>query len=333
MNMVFKKKVLAIVLVGAMVMGSSFTALASETGASSATGTGTNTGHLDTEIVEAVLPTSESVASIFNFTIDPEDILASADKYTDGTTAAGAEFKNADLVYFKQANGATKTYASTSQAVSVKAQNYIDADVKVTATIAEPAEGKTIIPMAASDEEFTAATGATLILKLTVGEEEGVISSTGGVVTDKIDAQPGKFATKYYSTGYKLEAKDGQTWDGLNVQLSGKVKKGDVTADIVAPNVTLTWSVTKHVDSYVDKSTVTESANAVTVTLPTDVTLSKIELFKAAAPTTAVTMVAGSHYQVSGNTYTFTASMVKAWAGGKFVFTYSDGHTDTVNIN
>lgn len=274
--MVLKKRLLALTLVGAMVLGSSITAFAED--ATSATGTGVNTGHLNTEIVTAVLPTSESVATIFNFTIDPEDILASADKFTDGTTAAGAAFKNADLVYFKQANGAEKTYASSSQTVKVSAQNYIDADVSVAATIAAPAEGKTIIPMAESAEAFAEATEATLLLQLKVGDSTGVITKDGATVTDTIDAQPTKFDTTYDGAGkpYKLVAKDNQTWDGKDVQLIGKVKKGTVTDAIVAPNVTLTWTVAKHNDAPTASATSITPTSDVTFTIPSGVTITSV---------------------------------------------------------
>jgi hypothetical protein len=94
MNMVLKKKLLALTLVGVMVLGSSITAFAEDGSTGTLAGNGDSTGHLDTNVVTAILPTAD--ATVFDFTVDPENILSKALKLKDGTAVTA----NEDLVYF-----------------------------------------------------------------------------------------------------------------------------------------------------------------------------------------------------------------------------------------
>ena len=278
--MVLKKRLLALALVGAMVCGSSITALAEDI--NGATGAGATTGHLDTDVVQEVLPTS-SVDGKFAFTIDPENILASADFFTDGTTAVGSTFKNDDLVYFPQATSGA--YASSSQAVNIAAKNYIAADVSVNAKLGAAPTGKTLIPMAASEEERAAATEATLLLTVKVGTKTGAIvpGENGVTVTDTIAAQNAKFDTKWDADAseYKVVPKSDATFTGLDVQLIGKMKGGTVASTVVAPTVTLTWTVAKHNDAPTASATSIADNGSVDITLPTGITISEIQKTKA----------------------------------------------------
>ncbi|MBE5843394.1 MAG: hypothetical protein E7302_04325 [Butyrivibrio sp.] len=324
------KKFLAITMAVTMMVGSSLTAFAAD--ANGATGTGTNTGHLDTDVYTAVLPTDTAIADFFNFTIDPENILATADKFTDGSTAAGADFANKDLVYFKQASGATKAYASTSQAAEVGAKNYADVDVSVEATIGAAADGKTIIPMVSTADELTAATTPSLFLQLKVGTKTVPVTATGASTVEKITGQPTNFDTKYDSAsgGYKLAEKESVTWTNntAGVQLIGKVKGGEVATNVVAPIVTLTWSVGLHSDSYLSESSVAAGADReLTMTLPDGVTVTGMTITKTAG--TTATGTSGTHYVVSGNKLTLK-NVAATWAS--VTIKYSDNHTDTVTV-
>lgn len=248
------KKVAALAMTMVMVAGSSMTVFADDiTGANAL---GESTGHLDTDVVIAVLPTS-SVDSYFAFTIDPENILDTAGKIKGGNTVES----NENLVYFPHVNGTgestTTSYTATSEAVNIKAKNYVAADVKAVATVGAAADGKTIIPLAESADALDAATTPTLLLTLKVGTKSAAITSSGATVSDTIAAQDAKFDTTWDATNSKYtvspKTKDASNndieWNGLDVQLSGKVKGGTTTADVVAPTVTLTWSVAKHVDT------------------------------------------------------------------------------------
>lgn len=325
------KRFLAVTMAVTMVAGSSLTAFAAN--AEGATGTGTNTGHLDTDIFTIVYPTDTEIEGFFDFTIDPENILASADKFTDGTTAAGEDFANEDLVYFKQAADAEKTYASSSQAAQVGAKNYTDVDVTAVASIGDADEGKTIIPMVSSAEELEAATTPSLFLQLKVGDATAAISAeSGATVVDTIDGQPDNFSPVYdgENDNYKLEEKEDTEWENntAGVQLIGKVKGGTIDADVVAPTVTLTWEVTKHVDSYVSATSVAAGADrALTLSLPEGVTVSGVTIAKTAGGN--VNASQGTHYTISGTTLTLK-SVSAAWAS--VTVKYSDGHTDVITV-
>lgn len=320
------KRFFAVAMATTMVFGSTMTVFGDPV--SEVTGTGTNTGHLDTDVFTAVLPTSVA-DGLFNFTIDPENILKTADKYTDGTTAAGATFVNDDLVYFKQATGADKAYASSSQTVAVGAKNYVDVDVSVEATVADAASGKTLIPMVSTAEELSEASSPALLLQLKVGDETGVITADGGSVVKKIAGQTANFGTKRQDDGsYKLVENADVTWSNntADVQLVGKVKGGTVDADVVAPTVTLTWTVAKHVDAYVSALVVSTENKSLTLTLPTGVTVSEVVLNLSG---NNVTLASGNQYSVSGTTITFT-KYASSWAGGTLKVKYSDNHIDTI---
>lgn len=331
------KKVAALAMTMVMVAGSSMTVFADDiTGANAP---GESTGHLDTDVVIAVLPTS-SVDSYFAFTIDPENILDTAGKIKGGNTVES----NENLVYFPHVNGtgesATTSYTATSEAVNIKAKNYVAADVKVVATVGAAADGKTIIPLAESADALDAATTPTLLLTLKVGTKSAAITSSGATVSDTIAAQDAKFDTTWDETNSKYtvspKTKDASNndieWNGLDVQLSGKVKGGTTTADVVAPTVTLTWSVAKHTTSYLSATTL-PSNRQITATLPTGVTVSSISLVDARGDDGGA-LNAGTHYSLEDGTYTFVED-ASQWGeyGLSIKFTFSDDKTETVAIN
>ncbi|HCT91826.1 MAG TPA: hypothetical protein DF613_10690 [Lachnospiraceae bacterium] len=88
------KKLMAGSLAAAMVVGNGMTVLASD--ASSATGTGSAFDHVNKEVTSVTLPTTAEVANVFNYYVDPERLINSAETLTDGT----AVDKNNDGVYF-----------------------------------------------------------------------------------------------------------------------------------------------------------------------------------------------------------------------------------------
>lgn len=329
------KKVVAVTMAAAMVLGSNVVVFADD--ATGADGDGVNTGHLNTNVVEAVLPTTTAVADVFDFTIDPEDILSKADKFTDGTTAAGASFANEDLVYFKQKTGATKAYDSTSQAVSIQAKNYVAADVSVSVTVAEAADGKTTIPLVEDEDALDDATEPSLLLTLKVGTKTAAITEDGATVADTIAAQNAKFDVKRQSDGsYKVEPKtdSGIEWSGKDVQLSGKVKGGDVDSTIAAPNVSLTWTVAAHVDSYLSGTTLTASNRSLTMSLPEGVSIASVVLTHAdgSAPITLT-----DQYTATSTAFSIPADNITAWLGlspayNKVVVNFSDETSETITL-
>lgn len=98
------KKVVALVLAGTMVLGSSLTVLAEDATVPTGTeGTGISTGHMDTNVVSYTAPTDGTVASIFNYTADPERAIDLAGKLTDNSSVT----KNDAGVYFQTSGTAS----------------------------------------------------------------------------------------------------------------------------------------------------------------------------------------------------------------------------------
>jgi hypothetical protein len=329
MNKLFNK-VFAASMAVVMVAGSSMTVFA-EGPVNSATGAGESTGHLDTNVVTAVLPTS-SVDSLFAFTIDPENILAKAGKIK-GSTAVTS---NADKVYFLADGG---DYASTSQAVKIGAKNYIAADVSVKAEVGEAAEGKTIIPLAESEEALAAATEPTLLLTLAVGDKTGVITADGVTVVDQIEEQSANFEVVWDDTNkkYKLATKDGvqdADWDNKEVSMSGKIGgTGTTSDDVVAPEVALTWTVKAHQDgpAATPASMSTAAKSAVISNLEDGVTLTSAKVVK--VDNSQVSLTASTQYTFKNNTFAIVSGkevLLDNTKYTKFVLTFSDD--SVVNI-
>ena len=96
------KKILAVTLSATMVIGCTAGVAAAD--ANGATSEGTSAGHVDKEVTAVTLPTDTSVANIFNYTVDPEGLIAAAgtDKtgkklvfgYDDADDDTGVYFAN-----------------------------------------------------------------------------------------------------------------------------------------------------------------------------------------------------------------------------------------------
>ncbi|MBR3306735.1 MAG: hypothetical protein IKI75_05720 [Lachnospiraceae bacterium] len=244
------KRIVATAMMTIMALGSSMTAFAEgdSTSANGATGTGKSTNHLDTDYVQWTLPTSSSVAETFNFWVDPEDILAKADKLPDGTEAK--DYHNDDLVYFKVSENGAVSYNSTSNSVSMNIKNYVSANVTVKATLKNSTA--TRIPFAKDADELaanTTAEKASLLLKLNVGTSSNAIVDEGSSAEYEVAGQPDNFGVSLNSAAnaetisYKLTPSENATWSSVSINLSGKASKGEVTDSLIAPQVELTWDI------------------------------------------------------------------------------------------
>lgn len=96
------KKIMAMTLSAAMVVGNS--ALVFADGVSSATGSGTTFEHVNKEILNVTLPTTDSVSGAFDYIVDPERLI------NDAGTLVSANEKvsgNDDGVYFANSIGSS----------------------------------------------------------------------------------------------------------------------------------------------------------------------------------------------------------------------------------
>lgn len=225
-------------LAATMVLGSSMMVFAEDANTGSATGTGTSVGHVDKEVLTVTLPTNTD--NVFNYWVDPERVIDLAGQLSDGTTVT----KNADGVYFKRSDN---TYASTSNDVEFEGKNSVAVDVTVAATVTAGAKDITLV---ADDDALAAATTPALLMNLTVGTDTKTITSEGATAKAKLDGVPDNFEVKVESGAYKYSAKQGATgWAKTAVKLSGKTNSMDVPSDMTAPQINLTWTIEKHINT------------------------------------------------------------------------------------
>lgn len=234
----------------------------------------------------------------------------------------------------------TARYDSESEGVSFEGKNSVDVDISVAATVTASAGGKDIA-LVKDQAALDAATGPALLMMLHVGSKSAAVTSDGATVAEKIEGKEDNFAVTtnnnkfVYGIRTNTDTANGGTaldaWDSAEVKLSGKTNNKTIEDGMTAPTIGLTWTVSKHTESYLSANTISATQPAVGVTLPTGVTVSKVELRKSGA-TTSTTMVAGSHYTVSGSNYTFVRDMVSKWSGATLTFTFSDGKTNVVTV-
>lgn len=235
----------------------------------------------------------------------------------------------------------TTSYSSSSDAVSFEGKNSVAVDVSVKAEVEATTGGKDIT-LVADAEALAAAETPALLMKLKVGTDEKVITSTGVTASATIAGVPANFAvtTENNKFVYKIrtntDTDNGGTaladWNATTVQLIGKTNSANVSAEdgLTAPKIKLTWTIAKSAgtttQAYVSATTVSTASKILTLTLPTDVTVSKVELVLGGNTTT---LTSGNHYTVSGNTLNI-AKYAAGWAGGTIKVTYSDNHVDTL---
>lgn len=113
------RKITALVLAASMAAGSSMVVFAAD--ANGADGTGTLIPHLDREITAVTLPTDAAVATVFNYYVDPEQLIKDAGQLTDGTTVTG----NDDGVYFTNAGSAAVSGTVSSTIAADTNSDYV----------------------------------------------------------------------------------------------------------------------------------------------------------------------------------------------------------------
>ncbi|HBN55713.1 MAG TPA: hypothetical protein DD414_02970 [Lachnospiraceae bacterium] len=155
-----RKKIIALVLAMTMVAGSSLTVFAADTNTGDATGTGTLIPHLDKDVITVTLPTSAQTANVFDFTVDPEQLIKDAAKMKDGTAVTG----NDDGVYFTNAGTAavngTAAYTSTTNT-----GNY-------TVTVSDLTVNATYIYDNDSDNRWEDANGDAATVTITITDDD-----------------------------------------------------------------------------------------------------------------------------------------------------------------
>lgn len=238
------KRFMAGALAVTMVAGSSMAVFAADAQTGNATGTGSSVGHVDKEVLTVTLPTGTD--NVFDYYVDPERVIDLAGSLATGTAVT----KNPEGVYFKNGGASGTTFSSTSDAVEFIGQNSVAVDVSVAATV-EATTGDKDIALVADETALTAATTPALLMNLTVGTDTKAITSEGATAKAQLAGVPDNFGVTVESGAYKYAIKsdaDATKWSKTTVKLSGKTNKMDVTSDMTAPKIKLTWTIAKHED-------------------------------------------------------------------------------------
>lgn len=323
------RKLMAGTLAATMVLGSSMMAFA-EAQSGEATGTGSSVGHVDKEVLTVTLPSGTD--NVFDYYVDPERVIDLAGSLSSGTKVD----HNADGVYFKNGGASGTSFSSSSDEVKFIGKNSVAVDVSVAATVVATEGGKDIT-LVGDNDALTAATTPALLMNLTVGTETRAITSDGATAKATLDGVDDNFEVVVDNGAYKYQAKASATeesWSNTTVKLSGKTNKMDVPTDMTAPKIKLTWTIEKHLDSYLDSTTMSASSNSVELTLPNGITITKAEITHEDG---TGSIVLSDQYTLNGTTFTIPAGNITAWTGlnpayTKLVLTFSDNKSETITL-
>lgn len=330
------KKYTAIALAATMTIGSAMTVFAGDVTPGVSEGEGSyEGGEMKYPTLSVTLPTIP--AGTYDYIADPNGLI----KATSGEKYENSTFTGETGVFFltSTADDGAKTYTGDSAVQSLTNENAQDIDVTI--KLEQKEVGDSSIKYANSATFETADKENKLYLAITDGAATdptvAALTSTGAAtIKTMVAGVPDNYEPGYTEgTGYAYTKKadaDLVDWNECSFKMTGALNKNATWGDgMKFPSIKVTWSYAEHSDSYLSTSEISSASNSVTVTLPSGVTVSKIELFKSGA-TTPVAMSAGSHYTKSGDTYTFTASMVSNWKNGSLKFTFSDNKVETVAI-
>lgn len=308
------KKVMAVTLAAALVTGNAATVFAADdTG--SAVGEGTSLDHVNKEITSVTLPGDSAVADVFNYVVDPEQLIKDSGKLADDTAVTG----NEDGVYFKNKDN---SYSSSSDEVEFEGKNSVDVDVSVKAEV--DADEKSIA-LVEDDDALTAATDPALLMTLTVGTDTAQITKDGATAKEKIEGKKDNFEVVVDGGAHKYQAKTGASdWGKTTVKLSGKTNNVDVpdgAGAMTAPKITLTWTVAKHSDAPAEAApSIATTSYTLAADTAIEVTASLGSGDLAAENIVGVEKADGStlgasNYAISGSKITFSAAWVNTIRG------------------
>jgi hypothetical protein len=243
------KKVLAFVLAGTMVMGSSLTVLADDP---SSTGAGSYEGNkMEYPTLSVSLPTFSASDKTYDYLADPNGNIAKTGDQRD----AGFTFEGDTGIYFKT-DATNKKYTATS--ANYTAENQNGQDIIVTAEMTVATAGATSIVMS-DDPTFegdTVKDKTALYLALQNGAKTKIAPLTAGTAGSKatismvVKGNKDNYEPKYNASAsgnkysYVLKSGDNKTWNKCVFNLTGALNKNVAwtTADITFPSVTVTYS-------------------------------------------------------------------------------------------
>ena len=247
------RKVLAAILAGTMVLGSSVAANAEE-------GSGTGDGSLDvveaSDVFNVVLPTD--AGNDFDYILDPTGIIAQ----TDAAKYASASFVPGHTMYFrnKPASGSDiATYSNVSDPIKAYNKSTMDVEIKVQAKLATPS-GIDIVTSAPAGGGAANTATPSIYLALKDAAGETAVTTAGIVATSSITDASALYEVVYAtdSKTYKKQlnatasnAKLENDFDGLfqsyAFTLTGSCNDDGKWVGLTEepPTVSLVWTIDK----------------------------------------------------------------------------------------
>lgn len=222
-------------------------------------------GYVDTNIFKVVLPTSAE--GVFDFTLDPQGLIAATSGEAYGGTAS-ADFEEDATVFFDttSADATKKNFESTSKYVQVYNKGTVDVNASVKAELS----GTTGITMASSEAAVSGDTNPNLYLAFTAsgdasGDAKGagnekVLTSTGAELSAVLKAVSGNFYEFNVASANAADPKDKYSYDlkeeyvsadasvagvqDYSFALTGACNsEADWSKVTVAPKVVVTWTL------------------------------------------------------------------------------------------
>ena len=280
------KNIVTLTLATAMVLGSTMTAFAEP--ATGTTGTGSSTGHVDTEVLNVVYPTIPSETTPFSYIMDSERLIRKTEKYKNTAVTLSPGEDDDTGVYFTTADN---TYNNTSTALDVINKSSVDVDVTAK-VIASVGDNETMVDLADSSE--VSSSDLELYLGLKVGDDEVAVTDAEAGVTAKATVAGYAANFEYVSNNngtysYQVRttssdpALDDTKWAKTTISMTGAVSAVDNTDEVTAPTLTVTWTAAKAATTTEAYLTFAEGAFWVAKdsepTAFTDLTVAKISAF------------------------------------------------------
>lgn len=312
------KKILAISLAGAMLLGNSAMTFAADQEAN-AGGSGNLEYITKSDVFDLVFPTVQEDATTFDYILDPDGLIAK----TNGDRYSGKAFDDGKTVYFLRSSQVDATvggaagkadYTDSSDELKVVNKSTQDIELVVNAKV-EAVDG---ITMKADTTFGTTDPELYLAVKGTDGTnvaETTAITTAGVEIKKTIAADSNAYEVKWNSTDkqYEKQLTDAAKADGYTgfktytFQLTGACNQVAGWADLKdkAPKVDLVWSVK---DFTVTGPQITVSASgAITVT---NVTADKNFV------SVDITVPSGAKYDINTNPVNWNTSNWTSENGG-----------------
>lgn len=281
-------------------------------------------GEMKYPTLSVTLPTIP--AGTYDYIADPNGLIAA----TSNGKYAGATFSGGTGIFFETS---TNTYSQKSAAQTLTNENAQDIDVTV--KLEQKTAGDAIIKYASSGTFESTDKENKLYLAVTDDaatdpNTAALSDASAATVTTTVAGVPGNYEPGYTEgTGYAYTKKTSglADWGKCSFILTGAINTNATWGDNVNfPQIKVTWSYKEHFDSALSASTVSATANVITV--EDGISVTGVGLVK--KDTTAE--IALTAYTFADGKLTFPAAMISKNIGGTLKVKLSNGNTEDVTI-